>query len=816
MRRFIVSSLPLLLVLTLEAPAFAAWTNGPSVNLPVCTAPNLQRNHKVASDGVGGAFVVWEDQRPGGGVSDIYAQHVLASGSVDPAWPVNGVAVCAAGGNQYFPILIADGSGGALITWADVRTGEADIYVHHLLSSGLLDPAWPSEGRAACAATGSQYTPQLVSDGNGGAILAWVDGRFGTNDDIYAQHVLVGGSVDPTWPVNGRALCVAVGFQGTPYLVADGVGGAIVTWDDLRLGSANWEIYAHHVLASGAADPVWPVDGRALCTAANNQMFPQIAPDGFGGAIVGWMDFRGATADIYVQHVRASGTIDPAWTANGLPVCTAIDGQTHPGIITDGAGGAIVTWDDLRSGNTDVYAQHVLAAGIADPAWPADGRALCVAAGAQYIPSIVSDGTGGAFVAWHDSRSNPTYPDIYAHHVLGSGLPDPSWPVDGRAVTTATGSQTWAQMAQDEVGGVVFVWQDSRDGDDIYAQRMGRHGYLGTPEPEIVSVADVPGDQGGAVKVSWTASYLDQQFNADLDVYDVLRSLPPNLAALRVARGARTLKLHQAPRTGDVITTVSGGQTYFWELLQSVTALHYLSGYSCSAPTPGDSVDESDLPTAFMVVARNSETTQYWPSRPMSGFSVDNLAPATPEQLAGAFSSGTTHLNWAANAEPDLTGYRLYRGSSAAFIPGPGNLIAALTDTWYTDVPGVPACYKLTAVDLHGNESPFAALSPSGTVDVGEPAVLRTLALSAPSPNPAGTATLLSFAVPGEMTVRLTVYDAAGRMVRELANGPRLAGAYREPWDLRDANGRAVGTGLYFARLEATGRTLVRRIAVTR
>jgi hypothetical protein len=53
---------------------------------------------------------------------------------------------------------------------------------------------------AVCLAAGSQLWPALASDGESGAIVAWEDGRNGTND-IYAQRVLAdgylgGGSVD--------------------------------------------------------------------------------------------------------------------------------------------------------------------------------------------------------------------------------------------------------------------------------------------------------------------------------------------------------------------------------------------------------------------------------------------------------------------------------------------------------------------------------------------------------------------------------------------------------------------------------------------
>src|SRR5262245_29758603 len=81
-----------------HAPAaHAAWPHSPTINLPVCTATGDQLTPVSVSDGAGGMIIVWSDQRGGGGINaDIYAQHVLASGSVDPAWPANGRVLCAA------------------------------------------------------------------------------------------------------------------------------------------------------------------------------------------------------------------------------------------------------------------------------------------------------------------------------------------------------------------------------------------------------------------------------------------------------------------------------------------------------------------------------------------------------------------------------------------------------------------------------------------------------------------------------------------------------------------------------------------------
>ncbi len=85
-----------------------------------------------------------------------------------------------------------------------------------------------------------------------------------------------------------------------------------------------------------------------------------------------------------------------------------------------------------------------------------------------------------------------------------------------------------------------------------------------------------------------------------------------------------------------------------------------------------------------------------------------------------------------------------------------------------------------------------------------------------PAPNPASTRTLLRSALPRAGAVELAIYDASGRRVRVLVSGSREGGEQADAWDLRDDAGAPVSAGLYFARLEFAGRSLVRRVAVTR
>ena len=242
--------------------------------------------------------------------------------------------------------------------------------------------------------------------------------------------------------------------------------------------------------------------------------------------------------------------------------------------------------------------------------------------------------------------------------------------------------------------------------------------------------------------------------------------------------------------------------------------MHYIPGYAYLASTTGDSTGAYNPATAFMVVARNASGSMYWLSTPRSGYSVDNVAPVAPTPFTGQYAGGSTHLHWDPNSETDLAGYRLYRGASSGFVPGPGNLVAGLPDTGYVDAAGSPYYYKLSAVDIHGNESAFTTLSPSNVTGVGEGAA--QLAFARPFPNPAGESVLLRWSLPRASFMSLAVFDASGRRVRALVEGTLPAGAHDLRWDLRNDSGAMVGNGLYFVRLSASGRVLVERLATVR
>lgn len=476
----------------LSAPeAIGDWVCDPATNTQVCTAVHDQTSVSVIADGAGGAFVAWSDFRSGSNF-DVYAHHLVAGSGVDPAWPVDGVAVCTVSGDQKYPRLISDGSGGALVVWYDSRSGNDDVYAQHLLASGSLDPAWPVSGRALCIAVGDQRYVSGVSDGAGGAVVVWSDRRSGAFD-VYAQHVLATGSVDPGWPVNGRALTTASGDQLASLAVSDGAGGAIAVWDDYRYGDAD--VFAQRVQASGVVDPTWPAGGLAVCSYAWDQDYSWPVSDGAGGFFVTWEDDRFGDADVYGHHVLANGVKDPNWPWNGLAICSKGDDQRYPSPFAESMSAFYVAWEDSVGGQVDIYAQRILVSGTVDPAWPGGGLPVCTASGDQQNPILVTDGSGGALISWDDERGADA--DLYVHHLLPGGSVDLGWPFQGALLCNAPGDQAWRKMAPDGGGGAVAAWMDWRHGAgdiDIYATRIGPDGKLddGLEDNDLCATAVEP------------------------------------------------------------------------------------------------------------------------------------------------------------------------------------------------------------------------------------------------------------------------------------------------------------------------------------
>lgn len=407
---------------------------------------------------------------------------------------------------------IPDNKRGMILAWDDNRNNATNST--DIYAQRLRNNGlvkWATGGVVICGNSFVQKSSAITESDNGSAIITWEDNRNG-NYDIYAQKIDSSGNV--LWAADGIAVCSKANHQKNPKIVSDNAGGAVVVWEDSA--SFYFDVFAQRINALGVTQ--WASNGVALCTAPNNQVNPKIDTDGAGGAIVTWQDKRNnSDYDIYAQAVNAAGTVQ--WTANGLVVCNAVNVQNNPRIEPDGNGGAYIVWVDKRNAtNVDIYAQRLNASGIAQ--WTSNGVVVCNASNNQSAHDIKNIGAGGLAISWKDDRSGKF--EIYTQVLNPSGVAQQT--ANGILLSNLASLRSInPNTVVDGQGGCIIVWQDSiATGFNIHSQKINN---TGVPQWAVggVTISSAASDQINATLVSdglGGAVYAwEDKRNGDYDIY---------------------------------------------------------------------------------------------------------------------------------------------------------------------------------------------------------------------------------------------------------------------------------------------------------
>jgi hypothetical protein len=220
----------------------ASWPD----DVQASDAISYKANPQLADDGLGGAFVVWEDGRNGS--TDLYAQHISSSGAV--LWDTGGIPVAESDGNSWNPVVVPDGGGSFYCAWIDDNMGSRwELKVQRMDRDGT--PLWGAEGLTVCKSDNKQSMPSIVSDGDGGCVAVWNEARDGTLN-IFAQRFDPDGVM--LWDEAGVPVVSPGADHILPQIAADQNGGFVVGWKQ-RVHARKWQIKAQRLDEEGA--PLW-------------------------------------------------------------------------------------------------------------------------------------------------------------------------------------------------------------------------------------------------------------------------------------------------------------------------------------------------------------------------------------------------------------------------------------------------------------------------------------------------------------------------------------------------------------------------------
>ncbi|HLF06667.1 MAG TPA: hypothetical protein VI893_05805 [Thermoplasmata archaeon] len=392
------------------------------------------------------------------------------------SWPGDVLVHSPSAGGQDYPDIAVHSNGTVVVVWTDyTNPADPEIYAQLLDSSGAR--RWTADLRVNRNTTGEQTEPQVATGASGEAVVVW--GRVDAGKQyVSAQRIASNGTL--MWGAADLKVAISPSADGhRPNVASNGDGTWVVVWTGYEGVDRN--IYAQEIDVNGAVQWV-PGARRGNADPTGYQDYPQVARNASGQSIVTWLDERvPGQYSLFAQALNGVG--DRVWSV----MDTRVNQNASSGVSgTFGLGlgpgeTAYVTWDQTRTGATQVFGQQLDSSGV--PQWGSEDRLLAGdglsdAAG----PRLAVDTTleaGEQLVVW-EQCGNPTCSDTNISARLFDGAGGPIWPFNLTVNQFTPFYQSFPVVAFNAVDSAYYVsWADDRGGNaDVFAQRFTEGGLV--------------------------------------------------------------------------------------------------------------------------------------------------------------------------------------------------------------------------------------------------------------------------------------------------------------------------------------------------
>jgi hypothetical protein len=461
--------------------ADAQWVNNPAVNTLLISAVNNPVNITSTEDLKGGAFIFWEDNRPDS-LNEIYFLHFDGNGKV--SFRVDGKKVSGKDDVKTNPLAVSSLPNSAVVVWKSLSgIDKGNLFAQRVNDKGQL--LWLRDGVKITNTSDEILHYSIDSDRLGNTFLVYME-KIDKNYNLHLQKIDQNGKL--IFDTDSKPLSASGKTKSLAAVVADNEGGAYVLF--LETEDNKSTVYGYHVDEAG--NSTWENSPLALSGSPSNIISYSVKPANKETLYLAWQIYR-EEKDIYHQLIDKSGK--SLWKTGGK-LATALRGsQVNPQVLPVDST-IILSWTQETENDRDIFIQKYNFKG--DPIWNKDGLPVIQLGQDQFGQKLVTDGKGGAIVSWIDRRDESRYEHLFSQRVNKDGKL--VWDSLAIPVASHPGSvKSYLSIISDGRGGIIAVFKDKREEKTgIYGQKVFN---TGTYISQIVGFqADIEGD---SVKISW-------------------------------------------------------------------------------------------------------------------------------------------------------------------------------------------------------------------------------------------------------------------------------------------------------------------------
>lgn len=544
-----------------------------------------------------------------------------------------------------------------------------------------------------------------------------------------------------------------------------------------------------------------------ICINSGNTFFPasekSYNSDKEDGTLICWLEERN-NGSVYIQKINSTGRL--IWNVNGLIVDSNIEtgfsvDSDYPVLFSDNEGGAIIIYRKYSPGKEEIYMQKVFA----------DGKVLrkpvclsCYYNGYNFSPRAVLTTDREIVVTWENFYNGDF--NIHAQKISLSGIK--RWN-RGREIVVCDNEydQRKPAITCDNSNNVNIIWLDSRNNQslsfDLFANKIdengnafsfGREGKLiFNKEADRSNLRNsVISDNNELRKAEFYNHNLISSDNNSF-ITAIQNSYDERHSSIKVIKVNQRLDVewehdfnsHSYSSNPLIVRSKDNNANIFWNEVND---------------------NQNNICGSGIDANRNF----IWGSSNGLNISYDKLKETFNRVLPSVYNRNGIYyednkifLSWVTEHNNNLFLKELNLTDESKQSNNITEIENGVSGGEYTSITTL--MNKLVVVYCHSNNI-YAYIRK---IDDNEFIKGRQRPIISNFPNPFNPSTKISFSIPSDGFVRLSVFDITGRIIRTLINEFRISGNYEETFD-----GSNIATGVYFYRLETNGDVTTKKMTL--